>query len=205
MNIPATLNFLKLIRDPTLILPQSTIPQFSHLPIPLNRAFAPETPTIRAIVVDKDNCFAIPHSLTPYPPYLSTFNHLRKTYPGPALLIVSNTAGYAARDPTLSQARELEKATGIPVLAHNQPKPFCGDQIMDYLREKGVCEQAEEVAVVGDRLATDVAMANMMGAWGVWVRDGVPGQKGVLAKMETGLEGFLRARGWEPRTVGKRG
>ena len=29
------------------------------------------------------------------------------------------------------------------------------------------------IAVVGDRLLTDVMMANMMGSWSVWVRDGV--------------------------------
>ena len=31
----------------------------------------------------------------------------------------------------------------------------------------------EHVAVVGDRLTTDVMMANMMGSYAVWVRDGV--------------------------------
>ena len=29
------------------------------------------------------------------------------------------------------------------------------------------------IAVVGDRLFTDVMMANMMGSWSIWVRDGV--------------------------------
>lgn len=31
----------------------------------------------------------------------------------------------------------------------------------------------EQVAIVGDRLLTDIMMANMMGSYGVWVRDGV--------------------------------
>lgn len=30
-----------------------------------------------------------------------------------------------------------------------------------------------QVAIVGDRLLTDVMMANMMGSYGVWIRDGV--------------------------------
>ena len=31
----------------------------------------------------------------------------------------------------------------------------------------------DQIAVVGDRLLTDMCLANQMGAWGVWVRDGV--------------------------------
>jgi ribonucleotide monophosphatase NagD (HAD superfamily) len=34
----------------------------------------------------------------------------------------------------------------------------------------------EQIAVVGDRLSTDIMMANMMGSYGVWVRDGVTGR-----------------------------
>lgn len=72
-------------------------------------------------------------------------------------------------------ARRLEKATGVPVLAHKIKKPGCGEEIMDYFREHpetGV-KGPRDVAVVGDRLATDMMMANLMGCWGVWVRDGV--------------------------------
>lgn len=34
----------------------------------------------------------------------------------------------------------------------------------------------DQIAVVGDRLSTDIMMANMMGSYGVWVRDGVTGR-----------------------------
>ena len=53
-----------------------------------------------------------------------------------------------------------------------------------------------QVAVVGDRLFTDVIMANMMGAWSVWVREGVVPDRGVVTRVEYGLEAFLRKRGW---------
>jgi phosphatidylglycerophosphatase GEP4 len=33
--------------------------------------------------------------------------------------------------------------------------------------------KSSEVAIVGDRLLTDVMMANMMGSYGVWIQDGV--------------------------------
>jgi len=38
--------------------------------------------------------------------------------------------------------------------------------------ETGVT-RPEHVAIVGDRLTTDVMMANLMGSWAVWVKDGV--------------------------------
>jgi len=69
----------------------------------------------------------------------------------------------------------LEKNTGIPVLRHSTKKPGCGPEIFSYFRElpeTGVTKP-NQIAVVGDRLFTDVMMANMMGSWSVWVRDGV--------------------------------
>jgi phosphatidylglycerophosphatase GEP4 len=38
--------------------------------------------------------------------------------------------------------------------------------------ETGVT-RPEQIAVVGDRLTTDVMMANLMGSYAVWVKDGV--------------------------------
>lgn len=61
------------------------------------------------------------------------------------------------------------------MLAHASKKPGCGADIMAYFKkypETGVTSP-EQVAVVGDRLSTDVLMANLMGSWAVWLRDGV--------------------------------
>jgi phosphatidylglycerophosphatase GEP4 len=76
MNISGTLNVFRLLRDPTLCLPQHTVSTFNHLPIPLSKAVArkdgakdPKEVDIRAIVLDKDNCFAVPHTDEIHPPY----------------------------------------------------------------------------------------------------------------------------------------
>ncbi len=74
MNIPAVLSLFKVIREPSLILPHHTIPTFDKLPVPVSRAFrnyqqSEKEVDIRAIVLDKDNCFAAPHDNTIYPPY----------------------------------------------------------------------------------------------------------------------------------------
>lgn len=72
MNVSATLNIFKLIRDPSLCLPQATISTFNQLPIPFSKAFTPvkgKEPDIRAVVLDKDNCFAWPKENTVYKSY----------------------------------------------------------------------------------------------------------------------------------------
>ena len=38
-----------------------------------------------------------------------------------------------------------------------------------------------QIAVIGDRLFTDVMMANMMGAWSIWVKDGVVKNDGFVS------------------------
>lgn len=103
------------------------------------------------------------------------FKRLKEAYPGRRLLIVSNTAGAASIDPSGRLACEVECSTGVSVLPHSTKKPGCGPEVMEYFRkypETGVT-RPEQVAVVGDRLTTDVMMANLMGGYAVWVKDGV--------------------------------
>lgn len=87
MNISGTLNIFRLLRDPTLCLPQHTVSTFNQLPIPLSQAFAAapqqrkdsssdvvaaaeeKKVDIRAVVLDKDNCFAVPHTDEVYEGY----------------------------------------------------------------------------------------------------------------------------------------
>lgn len=98
---------------------------------------------------------------------------------------MSNTAGATSYDRSLALAQELEGATGLTVLSHGTKKPGCGSEIMEYFKqhpETGVSHPSQ-VAIVGDRLATDMMMANMMGSWGFWVKDGViaPHEKSLVS------------------------
>jgi len=113
----------------------------------------------------------------------------------------------------------LEENTGIKVLRHSTKKPGCKEEVMAYFKahpDAGVT-RPDQIAVVGDRLSTDIMMANMMGSYGVWVRDGVTGRGFVsansytvptrivhqsfadynkFARMEDRLQGFLFRRGY---------
>lgn len=221
MNVSGTLNAFRLLLQPTLCLPHHKVSTFDQLPIPITQALrtrnGDKRPDIRAVILDKDNCFAVPHENHVYPPYEKKFEELKKAYPGSRLLIVSNSAGTNS-DPGFKEAEILERATGVKVLRHTTKKPGCHGEIMAYLRsapDAGV-SHAGQVAVVGDRLFTDVMMANMMGAHGIWIEDGVVPDHGLvrliyrtvhwgkvlilrqLSRVEKGLAGWLTRRGHVP-------
>ncbi|KAK3945129.1 mitochondrial PGP phosphatase [Diplogelasinospora grovesii] len=202
LNLSASLNVFKLLAKPSLCLPHATIATFDDLPVPLDKAFAQDgrRVDIKAVVLDKDDCFAYPEANEIYPAYKQRFEALRAAYPGRRLLIVSNTAGAGSYDANCKLAEQVEKATGVTVLSHRVKKPGCGDEIMSYFRqhpETGVTSP-RQIAVVGDRLATDIMLANMMGSWGVWVKDGVVPleQKSIFSRMERKLVPHLLARGY---------
>ncbi|AEO62741.1 eb6e8734-e9f7-4af0-a753-202fa1f32dd0 [Thermothielavioides terrestris] len=205
LNLSASLNVFKLLAKPSLCLPHATVSTFDDLPIPLDKAFATKgrLVDIRAVVLDKDDCFALPDHSEVYEPYKVRFEALRAAYPGHRLLIVSNTAGARSYDVDGRLASEVKESTGVEVLPHAVKKPGCGNEILSYFRdhpETGVTGP-HQIAIVGDRLATDMMLANMMGSWGVWVKDGVvPLQrKSIFSKIERRLGPFLLSRGYLPR------
>lgn len=140
----------------------------------------------------------------PADPRQEHFEALKEAYPGRKLLIVSNTSGATSFDKDRQQADAVEKATGVHVLSHGEKKPGCGAEVMEYFKshpETRVTSPAH-VAIVGDRLTTDIMMANMMGSWGFWVKDGVVplSQKSVVGDAscdvdEMGTDG-CSFRGW---------
>lgn len=71
LNLSASLNIFKLLAKPSLCLPHATVATFDDLPIPLNKAFArnDRQADIKAVVLDKDDCFAIPDHSQVHEPY----------------------------------------------------------------------------------------------------------------------------------------
>lgn len=165
-------------------MPQLCVPTFNELPVPINA-------NIKAVVLDKDNCFAYPEDEKVWPAYLEKWEQLKKQYPGKRLLIVSNTAG-SNDDKSYKQAERLEAITGVPVLRHTVKKPGCRDEVMQYFIKNNVASRPSEIAVVGDRLFTDVMMANQMGAYGVWVQDGVKVSTSAISRFEKSLYSYLK-------------
>lgn len=74
LNLSASLNIFKLLAKPSLCLPHATVATFNDLPIPLNKAFPGKDKIvdIRAVVLDKDDCFAYPEDSEVYDSYKVT-------------------------------------------------------------------------------------------------------------------------------------
>ena len=53
---------------------------------------------------------------------------------------------------------------------------------MDYFNKAPECKitAPAEIAVIGDRILTDVMMANQMGSHAFWIKDGIPGENSVV-------------------------
>lgn len=78
MNLSGTINIFRLLYAPKLARPHVMLHQFNDLTFPLGKCIAANVkrkygvdvePDIRAVVIDKDNCFAKPHSLEVWPAY----------------------------------------------------------------------------------------------------------------------------------------
>lgn len=161
--------------------------------------------TIKALVLDKDNTVCPPNSTALHPAYLAKLEKIKESpeFKGNpnSILIVSNTAGSTPSEPHEAEAAELERELSIPVLRQHpgRKKPFCGPDVLAFFKEKGVTSNPAEIAIVGDRLATDILLAREMGAWSVWTKDGwrnpeMPGRdhRGFMARMEGRVERVLR-------------
>ncbi|KAK9449698.1 mitochondrial PGP phosphatase-domain-containing protein [Limtongia smithiae] len=185
VNLPAALATFSALTRPTRLLPALSLATFGDVPVPI---VIPGR-DIRAVVLDKDNCFAAADALEVHAAYAAKFAALREAYPGNRLLIVSNSAGCYG---DTAQAEILEAATGgVPVLRHTRPKPdpACAQDILDFFLKDpstGVTK-SEHVVVVGDRLLTDVVMANTMGAAAVWLHTGVQKSTSIPVRFEQAL------------------
>lgn len=97
-------------------------------------------------------------------------------------MIVSNSSG-TRQDHGGIEAELLEDGTSVKVFRHSTKKPGCGNEVFEHLRsnkQAGV-NHPSQIAVIGDRLFTDVMMANMLGAWAIWVKDGIIKEDGPVS------------------------
>lgn len=162
-------------------------------------------PTIKALVLDKDNTICPPETSIVQADYRKKIEKIKASpefVNNPhSILIVSNTAGSTRAPEHEAEAKQLEGTLGIPVLRQQEgrKKPLCGPDVLRFFRDNGVTDNPAEIAFVGDRLATDVMVAREIGSWSIWCRDGwrspdAPEKdyRGVFARIESRFESTLR-------------
>lgn len=211
-NLPALrLTLAYIVHEPSSLLPHTTIPTLLSLPLPLGASLPSlpdkSKPIIRALVVDKDNTICPPETTTLHPAYVAKLKKIKDSpefaHNSKSVLIVSNTAGSTSSTEHEVEAQALEAELGLPVLRQqpSRKKPLCGPDVLAHFKKHGVTSDPAEIAVVGDRLATDVLVAREMGSWSVWCKDGwrdpnkpQTDYRGLFSKLEARLEQFLRVR-----------
>ncbi|KZT04840.1 uncharacterized protein LAESUDRAFT_813939 [Laetiporus sulphureus 93-53] len=117
----------------------------------------------RGAVFDKDNCLTLPHQDTLVPELKEAWEECKQTFGRDNVLIVSNSAG-SRLDGGEIEAESVSYHLNAPVLRHLAYKPSysCIAAIRAYFSSLPTPVPDEQLIVVGDRLLTDVIMANRM-------------------------------------------
>ncbi|KAI0365935.1 hypothetical protein BV20DRAFT_953358 [Pilatotrama ljubarskyi] len=157
-NLPGVLVPFHLLINPRLVVPSIVVKDIRQLDFPaLYKA------GYRGAVFDKDNCLTVPHEDRLIPELAEAWRECRETFGPSNVLIVSNTAG-SHLDAGEIEAESVSHHLSTPVLRHTSLKPSyaCIKSIRAYFASLPRPIRDEELVVVGDRLLTDVVMANRM-------------------------------------------
>ncbi|TFK84858.1 hypothetical protein K466DRAFT_552957 [Polyporus arcularius HHB13444] len=158
LNVPGILVPLHLLINPRLVVPSVVVRDIRQLDFQaLYRA------GYRGAVFDKDNCLTVPHEDRLVPELTEAWKECRETFGPGNVLIVSNTAG-SHMDVGEIEAESVTYHLSAPVLRHPSLKPSysCIKSIRAYFASLPRPIRDEELIIIGDRLLTDVVMANRM-------------------------------------------
>ncbi|KAI5124410.1 hypothetical protein M0805_008294 [Coniferiporia weirii] len=138
----------------------------------------------RGAVFDKDNCLTIPYEDKLVPDLKEAWEECRSTF-GDENILVADSVSYHL---------------GVPVLRHNSMKPgySCIRDIRAYFASLKRPVSDDELFIVGDRIFTDVVLANRMRSSGRRVSGNAVGPLSVFVenvwKKEAGIMRFLEKR-----------
>ncbi|KJA28779.1 hypothetical protein HYPSUDRAFT_211438 [Hypholoma sublateritium FD-334 SS-4] len=157
LNVPGILVPFHLLINPRLVIPGllEDIRQIDFAA--LKRA------GYRGAVFDKDNCLTIPHKDTLVPELQESWQECREAFGEGNVLIVSNSAG-TYLDAGGMQTESVTHHLGVPVLQHRAFKPAysCITAVRTYFSSLRAPIADHELVIVGDRIFTDIVMANRM-------------------------------------------
>ena len=103
------------------------------------------------------------------------------------MAIISNSAGCRNFDPDFKKAERGEQALSISFIRHERKKP---DVIDDILAHFGTWN-TKEIAVIGDRIATDVLLGNLHGCMTILVEPFDPTKDNAAVKLARKIERSL--------------
>ena len=122
---------------------------------------------VASIIFDKDNTLTAPYVDTAHVDVSDAITRAKDAFGADNCVVLSNSAGSGDDAPDYNAAKACEAALGLRVARHPEAqKPQCLSKVVSSLK----ASDASTVAVVGDRLSTDILAANEIGALSVHTR-----------------------------------
>ncbi|KAG9294336.1 hypothetical protein G9A89_001841 [Geosiphon pyriformis] len=189
INLQALKHMGKVIRNSSLLVPHLIVKDIRNVDFPKLKDFG-----IHAIAFDKDNTLTPPYEDQIYKPFEVAWKSCKSTFGSENIVIVSNSAG-TPDDLNGRQAAKIEQTLGVSVLIHQLKKPSGGDKLKLHFG------QTSNVAIIGDRLFTDVLYGNLNGMLTIFVTQIITEKKdnfmaNKIRRFEYQLLKFLMARGY---------
>ena len=121
---------------------------------------------IEYIMFDKDNTLTEPYVRD----YFNTTLELaiktdcQAAFGNENMAVLSNSVG-SKDDPGHAEAIIVEGTLGMAVIRHERKKPAVRDDVLDHFKTQDI----EKVAIVGDRILSDIVMGNNHGMFTIYV------------------------------------
>ncbi|RIA97093.1 mitochondrial PGP phosphatase [Glomus cerebriforme] len=160
LNLNAIISSIKVFRKAHLCIPHLIVNDIRNI-----NFYKLKSIGINALAFDKDNTLTAPYSNEIYPPFKSAWEESKKVFGNENITIVSNSPG-TGDDPGFIQAGKIEKSLGVYVLRHQSKKPSCGQELTSHF----AAYNPHTIAVIGDRMFTDVLFGNLNGMFTIFTR-----------------------------------
>ena len=163
---------------PTMLIPNFRVNSINHIHY---EAFKQRG--LKLIIYDLDNTLCFTNIYSPYPYIQPAFEASKKLFD---ILLLSNSVGLQNDSAFKLRGRELVlNYFKAKLCIHSAKKPFCGQEILQNYRYK-----PSEIMVVGDRLMTDILLANYNDFVSVYVEP-IDDRENISIYLMRMIEGFI--------------
>ncbi|KAI3630617.1 hypothetical protein MIR68_012052 [Amoeboaphelidium protococcarum] len=162
INLQPLQFLIRIVSDPRLLRPSAkivspaTIDTSAKWKQLMQSGLGVRTEQNVILLIDKDNCWCHPRQNAVYEEYRQSFTAMNESFQN--VYWLSNTISLD------SQYRDSnQRFEGIEVIPVTAKKPACGEKVEKFLQTRHSDLRQSQVVMMGDRVLTDVLMANDRG------------------------------------------
>lgn len=164
VNLDGITKTFQYLTRPQFLIPDIELDNLNQLDIRVLRSKG-----IKCIVFDKDNTLTHTYKDEIHPSIRAVVDTIKLEFTADCVAILSNSVG-SCDDKDFRGATSTEKSLGMSVIRHMRKKPGCVREVAEHFKARTGKEVVlSEIAVIGDRLLTDVLFANDCGMLSVLV------------------------------------